>query len=108
MGYVETLFGHQDSIGCIDALRRETAVSCGGRDKTVRFWKVVEESQLVFRGGGKSRLREVLEGGAEEEDEEGDTTKAAKTGEEKRFVEGSIDCVTMVDESTFVSGGDSG
>jgi ribosomal RNA-processing protein 9 len=24
----------------------------GARDKTVRFWKVPEETQLVFRGGG--------------------------------------------------------
>ena len=27
---------------------------------------------------------------------------------EKKFVEGSIDCVAMVDDSTFLSGGDSG
>jgi ribosomal RNA-processing protein 9 len=109
MGYVETLFGHQDSISCIDVLKRETAVTCGGRDKSVRFWKVVEESQLVFRGGGKSRLREVLEGGAEDADEEAnEPNKAAKSGESKQFIEGSIDCVAMVDENTFVSGGDSG
>lgn len=109
MGYVETLFGHQDSIGCLDALRRETAISCGGRDKSVRFWKVVEESQLIFRGGGKSRLREVLEGGVDDEYEENadESSKEPKTGE-KNFVEGSIDCVAMVDETTFVSGGDSG
>src|ERR1700754_4380875 len=104
MGYVETLFGHQDSIGCIDALRRETAVSCGGRDKSVRFWKVVEESQLVFRGGGKSRLREVLEGGMDEDGgDEGDETtpRETKKDETRNFVEGSIDCVVMVDENTF-------
>jgi len=109
MGYVETLFGHQDSIGCIDALRRETAVTCGGRDKSVRFWKVVEESQLVFRGGGKSRLREVLEGGAGDEDVDPEETEvASKSTEVKQFIEGSVDCVAMVDENTFVSGGDSG
>jgi ribosomal RNA-processing protein 9 len=109
MGYVETLFGHQDSIGTIDALRRETLVSCGARDKSVRFWKVAEESQLVFRGGNKSKLREVLEGGMEEVDEkEYKPQGSATTDSEKRFVEGSIDCVAMVDETTFVSGGDSG
>lgn len=26
----------------------------------------------------------------------------------KKFVEGSIECVAMIDEGTFVSGGDSG
>ena len=105
MGYVETLFGHQDSIHGVDALRKETAVSVGGRDRTVRYWKVIDETQLVFRGGGKSALREVLEGGLEglEEDE-----GKRLTAEEKKFIEGSIDCVAMVDESTFVSGGDSG
>lgn len=110
MGYVETLFGHQDSIECIDALRRETAVSCGGRDKSIRFWKVVEESQLVFRGGGKSRLREVLEGGLDEDapDEDDESKRTAKKADTRNYVEGSIDCVAMVDENTFVSGGDSG
>ena len=71
MGYIETLFGHQDCIHGVDALRKETAVSVGGRDRTIRYWKVIDETQLVFRGGGKSALREVLEGGLEglEEDE---------------------------------------
>ena len=27
---------------------------------------------------------------------------------QENFVEGSIECVSMIDESTFVSGGDSG
>ncbi|KNZ72506.1 hypothetical protein J132_02933 [Termitomyces sp. J132] len=80
MGYVETLFGHQDHILSVDALRGETCVSVGGRDKTVRYWKIVEETQLVFRGGGRM----------------------------KKFIEGSIECVAMIDETTFVSGGDSG
>ena len=49
MCYVETLFGHQDEITGIASLMKERCVSCG-RDRTVRLWKVVEESQLVFRG----------------------------------------------------------
>jgi ribosomal RNA-processing protein 9 len=102
MGYVETLFGHQDAVTSLDALARETCVSTGARDKTVRFWKVVDETQLVFRGGGRSKIRDVLEGGGladEEEDKE-------RGG--KKFVEGSIDSVVMIDETTFASGGDSG
>ncbi|KAF7362029.1 WD-REPEATS-REGION domain-containing protein [Mycena venus] len=120
MGYVETLFGHQDHVLALDALRGETCVSVGGRDKTVRYWKIVEEKQLVFRGGGRSRVREVLEGGLRGEDE-GDavdeegaepssSVKAKGKEREKvtKFVEGSMECVAMIDETTFVSGGDSG
>ncbi|KAL7751230.1 pre-rRNA processing protein [Sorochytrium milnesiophthora] len=49
MTYVETLFGHQEAVACIDALSRDRCVTAGGRDKSVRLWKIVEESQLVFR-----------------------------------------------------------
>ena len=109
MGYVETLYGHQDCIVSLDALRAETAVSVGGRDKTVRFWKIVDETQLVFHGGGRSSARELLEGGglADFEDEERDSGKRGGRTEMK-YVEGSLDCVAMIDESTFLSGGDSG
>lgn len=108
MGYVETLFGHQDVVTSLDALRAETALSSGARDKTVRFWKIVEESQLVFRGGGKSKIREVLEGGMDAMDEDPEQQPREAVGERPRYMEGSIDCVAMLDESTFVSGGDSG
>ncbi|KZT59266.1 WD40 repeat-like protein [Calocera cornea HHB12733] len=103
LAYVETMFGHQDSISDIDALRAETAVSSGGRDTTVRFWKILDETYLVFRGGGKSKLREVLEGGIEEVETEAERAKGKGA-----YIEGSIECVAMVDESTFLSGGDSG
>ncbi|KAF5348899.1 hypothetical protein D9756_009857 [Leucocoprinus leucothites] len=110
LGYTETLFGHQDSILSVSSLSGENCVSVGGRDKTARYWKIVEESQLVFRGGGRSRVREILEGGlraddidAEREEEEG---KKEKKGE--GYVEGSLECIAMIDESTFVTGGDSG
>jgi ribosomal RNA-processing protein 9 len=113
--YVETLFGHQDCIQAIDALRGELAVTAGGRDKTVRYWKVMEESQLVFRGGGGSRIRNVLEGADEEEGlEEEERRRRRKIREMEaskgpvKFVEGSIDCVAMVDDTTMLSGGDSG
>ncbi|KAG5644834.1 hypothetical protein DXG03_007559 [Asterophora parasitica] len=114
MGYVETLFGHQDHVLSLDTLRGETCVSVGGRDKTVRYWKIVEESQLVFRGGGRSRVREVIEGGLRGDDEGDDddemdgVEKKEKLVETKNFIEGSIECVAMIDETTFVSGGDSG
>lgn len=106
---METLFGHQDTIVSIDSLRSETAVTAGARDRTLRYWKIPEESQLVFRGGGKSALRELLEGGAfegHESDEEGEGKKGLM--KQRTFVEGSIECVAMVDETNFVSGGDTG
>lgn len=111
LGYVETLFGHQDTIVSIDALRGETAVTAGARDRTLRYWKIPEESQLVFRGGGKSALRELLEGGAfegHESDGEGEGKKGKGTEKQRNFVEGSIECVAMIDETNFVSGGDTG
>uniref|UniRef100_A0A3B4WDV4 U3 small nucleolar RNA-interacting protein 2 n=1 Tax=Seriola lalandi dorsalis TaxID=1841481 RepID=A0A3B4WDV4_SERLL len=43
-------FGHQDSITGLDSLSRERCVTAGGRDRTVRVWKIAEESQLVFHG----------------------------------------------------------
>lgn len=113
MGYVETLFGHQDHVLSLDALRGDVCVSVGARDKTVRYWKIVDETQLVFRGGGRSRIREVLEGGLKG-DEEGDGDDMDVDGgkrkreQQKSYIEGSLECVCMIDETTFVSGGDSG
>lgn len=105
MGYVETLFGHQDSIHAIDSLKGQHCVSVGGRDKTARYWKIVDETQLVFRGGGRSRVRELLEGGIRAGDEDDEDHQAAGSSQ---FVEGSMDSIALLDESTFVSGGDSG
>lgn len=112
MGYIETLFGHQDVINSVDSLRSETALSSGSRDRTVRFWKVVEENQLVFRGGGRSALRDVLEGVPVDEVEV-DGGEPRVKGKEKEnqpndYREGSMECVALIDESTFLSGGDSG
>lgn len=109
MGYVETLFGHQDCVTCLDALRGETAVSSGGQDRTIRYWKIVDETQLVFRGGGRSKMRELLESGGIDDAElmdDGESTKRSKNAD--GFVESRIDCVAMLDETVFVSGGDSG
>lgn len=43
-------FGHQNGITSIDALSRERAITSGGYDGTIRIWKIVEESQLIFNG----------------------------------------------------------
>lgn len=41
-------FGHQDKIMGIDSLMKERCITCGARDRSVRLWKIVEESQLLF------------------------------------------------------------
>lgn len=84
LAYLETLFGHQDEVLDITALAAERCVTVGARDRTARLWKIVDETQLVFRGGGESKKRQV------------------------GFVEGSMDCVTMIDEEHFVTGSDNG
>lgn len=43
-------FGHQDAITALDSLSRERCVTAGGRDRSVRVWKIAEEYQLVFHG----------------------------------------------------------
>ncbi|XP_019858909.1 PREDICTED: U3 small nucleolar RNA-interacting protein 2-like isoform X1 [Amphimedon queenslandica] len=49
MTYVETLFGHQDGIIAIDCLSQEHPITAGV-DKTIRVWKIIEESHLVYHG----------------------------------------------------------
>jgi len=53
MSYVDTLYGHQSNIHSMDALVRERCITCS-YDKTVRLWKIVEESQLQFSGAKQS------------------------------------------------------
>jgi ribosomal RNA-processing protein 9 len=87
---VETLFGHQDEVLDIAALAQERCISVGARDRTARLWKVVEESQLVFRGGGDSKKSK------------------SSNPTQPRVLEGSMDRVAMIDEEMFVTGGDNG
>ena len=99
LSYIETLFGHQESIQDLACLRAERAVTAGGRERTCRLWKIREESQLVFRGGTRSKVHALLEGGDLVD------TPGAKKNE---VHEGSVDCVSMIDDNHFVSGSDSG
>lgn len=89
LAYVETLFGHQDQVVDVAALSQERCISVGARDRTARLWKVVEETQLVFRGGGAEK-------------------KNKNNAGQPRVLEGSMDRVAMIDEETFVTGGDNG
>ncbi|XP_010256456.1 PREDICTED: U3 snoRNP-associated protein-like EMB2271 [Nelumbo nucifera] len=51
--YMDTLFGHQSEVLTIDCLRKERLLTVG-RDRSMRLWKVPEESQLVFRAPASS------------------------------------------------------
>ena len=81
-------FGHQDRITGIDAGIRERAITSGGRDGTVRVWKIVEESQLVFNAPS------IASGNA--------STGAGSTAT------GSVDAVKLIDEEHFVTCGEDG
>ncbi|KAI8603240.1 WD40-repeat-containing domain protein [Dissophora ornata] len=112
LSYIETLFGHQDSITAVDSLAKEHCVSTGGRDRTVRLWKIVEESQLVFRGGGFIRPKKLNKDEPEEPKvvatpgEDGGVVMKEK--KDPSFLEGSMDCLAVIDEENFLTGGDSG
>ncbi|KAL2263482.1 hypothetical protein VTK26DRAFT_6598 [Humicola hyalothermophila] len=100
LAYVETLFGHQDEILDIDALAQERCVSVGARDRTARYWKVPEESQLVFRGGG--------EGGSSSSSSSKKNKLPPGIDPASAAHEGSMDRVAMLDDDIFVTGSDNG
>ncbi|EEP79936.1 conserved hypothetical protein [Uncinocarpus reesii 1704] len=79
--YVETLFGHQDHVISVASMVTDQCVSTGARDRTARLWKVVDETQLVFRGGGSKG---------------------------SQYAENSIDCVAVIPPAHFVTGSDDG
>jgi ribosomal RNA-processing protein 9 len=93
LAYVETLFGHQDKITYLDSFgSKERCLSTGGRDRTVRLWKIVEESQLVFRASsGRARTADTRE-------------KTWLSSDET----GSLDCVSFINDDTWVTGSDGG
>jgi ribosomal RNA-processing protein 9 len=81
LAYVETLFGHQDHVVAVAAMGVDQCVSVGARDRTARLWKVVDETQLVFR---------------------------ADSSKHDAYTTGSVDCVAALPPTNFVTGSDSG
>lgn len=51
MTYVETLYGHQSPVVDVSCASKNRPVTVA-RDRTVRVWKVEEDSHLVYRPGG--------------------------------------------------------
>ncbi|EEQ34375.1 pre-rRNA processing protein [Microsporum canis] len=80
--YVETLFGHQDHVLGVASMITDQCVSVGSRDRTARLWKVIDETQLVFRAGGMSKTCQ--------------------------YSPNSTDCVAAMPPTHFVTGSDSG
>jgi ribosomal RNA-processing protein 9 len=78
--YVETLFGHQDNVTSLAAMTIDQCISVGARDRTARLWKVVEEAQLIFRGGSSRNT----------------------------YQENNIDCIAPLPPTHFVTGSDNG
>ena len=81
LAYVETLYGHQDHVLGVASMTVDQCVSVGARDRTARLWKVVDETQLVFRGDSSKK----------------DT-----------YQTGSVDCVAALPPAHFVTGSDAG
>ncbi|KAJ1937027.1 pre-rRNA processing protein, partial [Kickxella alabastrina] len=130
LAYMDTLFGHQDSIVAIDSLQRENAVTTGGRDKTVRMWKIGDETQLVFRGGVTTDQHRITKALTDDRHSAkltaAELTLASGSPSAKKMIEAhrdilrqlasndtqlcesTIDTVAMIDEETYVTGGDSG
>ena len=114
LAYIETLFGHQDHVVDLASLALERCVSVGARDRTARLWKVVDQTQLIFRGGGTSEKRRPPPRHEQDEDAKGgrrtgsEVTGPRKSHQNQYYGEGSIDRVALVDEETFVTGSDNG
>jgi ribosomal RNA-processing protein 9 len=119
--YIETLVGHQDTVVGIAGgleVNQETCVSVGARDRSARLWRVVEENQLVFHGGGTARQKGMakLRKGqfgkhVDEEDKAKDDDVNGSDVEDDppiAYAEGSIDCVALLDASLFVTASDNG
>ncbi len=91
LAYVETLFGHQDEILGCRRTRPRALRERRRRDRTARYWKVPEESQLVFRGGSG-------EGGSSKKHKIPANIDPASAAHE-----GSMERVAMIDDEIFVT-----
>ncbi|AAS50467.1 AAR102Cp [Eremothecium gossypii ATCC 10895] len=105
---LEVLYGHQDIVADISALNMERCVTVGSRDRTCMLWKIADETRLTFRGGDdpEKLLRRWQKANSEQENKDADDNTPAEPP--VFYGEGSIDCITMLDDSHFISGSDNG
>lgn len=110
LAFVETLFGHQDEVVDVAAVGgpQERCVSVGARDRTARLWKVVEESSMVFRGGGSGQRSAKKTQTDDEKPQENGRIREADDWQPQGHHEGSLDRVIQIDSHLFVTGSDSG
>lgn len=106
---LEILYGHQDLVVGISALGMERCVTVGSRDRTAMLWKIADETRLTFRGGDDPER--LLKRWIKQNTTKSDTGEDITPDESERpffYGEGSIDCVTMIDDSHFITGSDNG
>lgn len=106
---LEILYGHQDAVVDISALGMERCVTVGSRDRTAMLWKIPDETRLTFRGGEDSQklLKRWMKANATE-NEDGEITYPDESEAPIFHTEGSIDVVSMIDDSHFITGSDNG
>ncbi|CAR24375.1 ribosomal RNA-processing protein RRP9 [Lachancea thermotolerans CBS 6340] len=106
---LEILYGHQDLVVGISALGMERCVTVGSRDRTAMLWKIADETRLTFRGGDDpERLAKKWIKQHTEKTEDGREIPPNDSEVPEFYGEGSIDCVTMIDDSHFITGSDNG
>lgn len=105
----EILYGHHDLVSDISALNMERCVTVGSRDRTAMLWKIPEETRLIFRGGeDPSKLVKSWMKANATEDANGELEYPDASLSPKFYTEGSIDVITMIDDSHFITGSDNG
>lgn len=122
MAYVETLFGHGGEVNAIDALTSERALSCG-RDGSLRFYKVVDGSQLLFRSSNTISIDTIamineqrfVSGGDDGTVSLWQLNKAKATANRRKAHGGSLGCESWIssicafrNSDVVVSGGGDG
>lgn len=106
---LETLYGHHDLVADISSLSLERCVTVGSRDRTAMLWKIPDETRLTFRGGDDpERLAKKWKKEHATETDDGEIVYPDESEIPAFYSEGSIDVVSMVDDSHFVTGSDNG
>lgn len=115
LAYVETLFGHQDEITSLCAMgAKDRCLSTGGRDRSVRLWKILEESQLVFRVSRLRSKKRAADADGDNSDAEEPEVQASESVNENvvKCLEedntGSVETIAWLDDETWITGTDGG
>lgn len=106
---LEILYGHHDIVVDIASLGLERCVTVGARDRTAMLWKIPDETRLTFRGGDDpERLAKKWFKQHTTEAEDGKIQCPDQSEAPVFYSEGSLDVVSMIDDSHFITGSDNG